>query len=94
MIVEGMDVEIYDRYVVANQALDNVLSDNEGILVNTNANGIVELEMPLKYILKGFSMFHGRIVICCFSGKIPMIDWVSSIIKCLVGRNDVYKGPT
>ena len=48
-------------------------------------------------ILKAFSMFHERGIICFFIGKNPFkVHWVAQWRNAMVGRNsveDVYKGP-
>ena len=65
-------------------------------MVNADVDDIVEVEMPRKDILKAFSMFHDRGIICFFTGKIPIIEWVRQWLNAMVGRNsveDVYKGP-
>ena len=99
--VEGEEEVMSDQYwetihVVANQALHDVLPDDEEILVDAMTDDIVEVELPRKDILKAFSMFHDRGIICFFTGKIPLVDWVRQWLNVMVGRNtveDVYKGP-
>ena len=101
VVVEGVEEEMSDQYwetihAVANQALLDVLPDNDDVLANAESEDIVEVELPRKDILKAFSMFHDRGIICFFTGKIPIIDWVRQWLNAMVGRNsveDVYKGP-
>ena len=57
---------------------------------------IVEVELPRRDILKVFSMFHDQGIICFFTGKILLVEWVRQWLNVMVGRNtveDVYKGP-
>ena len=61
--VEGEEEVISDQYwetihVVANQALHDVLPNDEEIFVDAMTDDIVEVELPRKDILKAFSMFH------------------------------------
>ena len=94
--VEGEEEVMSDQYwetihAVANQALHDLLLDDEEILVDAMTDDIVEVD-----ILKAFSMFHDRGIICFFTGKIPLVDWVRQWLNGMVGRNtveDVYKGP-
>ena len=61
--VEGEEEVMSDQYwetihAVANQALHDLLLDDEEILVDAMTDDIVEVELPRKDILKAFSMFH------------------------------------
>ena len=41
-------------------------------------------------------MFHERDIICFFTRKNPLVNWVAQWLNAMVGRNnveDVYKGP-
>jgi hypothetical protein len=53
-----------------------VLLDDKDILVDATMNDIVEVELPRKDILKAFSVFHDRGIICFFTRKTPQVDWV------------------
>ena len=99
--VEGEEEVMSDQYwetihVFANQALHDVLLDDEEILVDAMTDDIVEVELLHKDILKAFSMFHDRGIICFFTGNISLVDWVRQWLNVMVGRNtmeDVYKCP-
>ena len=83
-------------HVVANEALHEILPDDIEMVANIEEDEIVEVEMPRREILKAFSMFHERGIICFFTGKIPLVHWVAQWLNAMVGRNsveDVYKGP-
>jgi hypothetical protein len=56
----------------------------------------VEVELPHKDNWKAFSMFHDRGIICFFTRKIPLVDWVHQWLNAMMGRNsveDMDKGP-
>ena len=83
-------------HVVANEALHEILPDTIDMVANVEEDEIVEVEMPHREILKAFSMFHERDIICFFTRKNPFVDWVAQWLNAMIGRNsaeDVYKGP-
>ena len=83
-------------HVVANEALHEILPDDIEMVANIEEDEIVEVEMPRREILKAFSMFHERGIICFFTGKIPLVHWVAQWLNAMVGGNNVehvYKGP-
>ena len=66
------------------------------MVANIEEDEVVEVEMPRREILKAFSMFHERGIICFFTRKNPLVHWVVQWLNAIVGRNnveDVYKGP-
>ena len=94
---EERNAQYWDvMHVVANEALHEILPDNIDIVANVEEDEIVEVEMPRREILKAFSMFHERGIICFFTGKNPLVNWVAQWLNAMIGRNsveDVYKGP-
>ena len=95
---EEKNAQYWDvMHVVANEALHEILPDNIDIVANVEEDEIVEVEMPRREILKAFSMFHERDIICFFTRKNPLIvNWVAQWLNAMIGRNsveDVYKGP-
>ena len=82
-------------HVVANEAFHEILPDNIQMVANIEEDEILDVKMPRREILKAFSMFHKRGIVCFFTGKNPL-HWVAQWLNAMVGRNnveDVYKGP-
>ena len=94
---EERNAQYWDvMHVVANEALHEILSDDTNMVANVEEDEIVEVEMPHREILKAFSMFHERGIICFFTWKNPLVNWVVQWLNAMIGRNsveDVYKGP-
>ena len=79
--------------VFANQALHNIVPSTEDILVNVEVDVIVEMRYHA-HILKAFSMFHDRDIICILTRYKSYDRLGSSMIKCYIIRNclnNVYK---
>ena len=94
---EERNAQYWDvMHVVANEALHEILSDTTDMVAYVEEDDIVEVEMPCREILKAFSLFHERHIICFFTGKNPLVNWVAQWLNAMIGRNsvdDVYKGP-
>ena len=75
-MAKGEEEEMNDQYweaihVVANQALNHILPSNIDVMANVEVDDIVQVEMSCREdILKAFSMFHDRCIICFFTREI------------------------
>ena len=54
---------------------------------NVEEDEILDVEMPCTEILKAFSIFNERGIICFFTGKNHLVCWVAQWLNAMVGRN-------
>ena len=82
-------------HVDASEAPHEILPDNIDMVANVEEDEIVVVEMRRREKFKAFSMFHEQDIICFFTRKNPLVNWVVQWLNATVGMNcveDVYKG--